>query len=291
MSKADTMREYALNQIGAPYVFGARGQACTPAYRGGIRPSTKAAHPTIVTKCQALTGKRASCAGCAFAGHRCYDCRGLTYCAAQAAGLRLSGSGCTSQWADAVNWDMQGVIADMPKEQVCIVMRQRKGSKVMEHTALYLGDGTTVEASVNVRRRTLAAGRWTHYGILRGQDTEGGNIMQNDVTVRKGSRSADVTALQTALEGLGYTLTVDGIFGSKTDAALKQFQAAHGLEADGVCGAITWAAIQAMSSKSTTVGQPQGAKHYTVTIPDVDEATATSLLNTYQGATAAVNNP
>ena len=86
MSISDKMREYALTQIGAPYVFGARGQTCTPAYRRGIKASTKTAHPTIVTKCQVLTGKRAACTGCAFAGRQCFDCRGLTACAAIAAG-------------------------------------------------------------------------------------------------------------------------------------------------------------------------------------------------------------
>ena len=183
------------------------------------------------------------------------------------------------------------MIADMPKNKVCIVMRQRKGSKVMEHTGLYLGDGTVVEAAVNVRRKEIAAGNWTHYGTLRGQDTEGGKLVQSNLTVHKGNRGADVTALQTALEGLGYTLTVDGIFGSQTDAALKQFQTAHGLEADGVCGAITWAAIQAVNAESTEGGLPQNATCYTVTVPDVDAATATALLDTYQGATAVARCP
>ena len=54
MSRSDIMREYVLAQVGAPYVFGARGQKCTPSYRGGISASTKAEHSSIVSKCQVL---------------------------------------------------------------------------------------------------------------------------------------------------------------------------------------------------------------------------------------------
>ena len=35
----------------------------------------------------------------------------------------------------------------------------------------------------------------------------------------------------------------DGIYGPKTEAALKAFQKSHGLTVDGVCGPATWTAI------------------------------------------------
>ena len=38
-------------------------------------------------------------------------------------------------------------------------------------------------------------------------------------TLRKGSTGQDVRELQTALNGKGYTLSVDGIYGDKTAAA------------------------------------------------------------------------
>jgi peptidoglycan hydrolase-like protein with peptidoglycan-binding domain len=46
----------------------------------------------------------------------------------------------------------------------------------------------------------------------------------------------DVKALQVALNTHGYGLVVDGIFGAKTEAALKAFQAANGLVDDGILG-------------------------------------------------------
>ncbi|GEM_PF-1094756 len=55
-----------------------------------------------------------------------------------------------------------------------------------------------------------------------------------------GSRGTDVSRMQDALRSAGYNPgTSDGIFGAKTVAAVKQFQAAKGLDADGKVGAKT----------------------------------------------------
>ena len=303
MTKSDAMKDYCIAQLGSPYVFGARGQYCTPGYRGGIKASTKAAHPTIVSKCQVLTGKSATCNGCRYKGKRCFDCRGITNCAAEAAGLRLEGSGCTSQWNDADNWAVQGEIGSMPLDKVCIVMRRRKGSSVMEHTALYMGDGTTIEASVDVKRKALSAGKWTHYGTLQGQYEKGDIDMPdtntNYATVKKGSQGDSVLAMQKLLNQLGFTLTEDGKLGSRTESVLRTYQRLHGLEVDGVCGPITWASLiaaaaaaTATDSQDSTVGIDTGSEPdmttYTLTTASLDADTAAQLLVEYAAATAVV---
>jgi len=242
MTKADVMVAYCESQIGSPYVFGARGQKCTPSYR---KSRASDAHPTIVSKCQVLTGKKSSCAGCAFNGDLCFDCRGLTYCAAQAAGLRLQGAGATSQWNDSANWAEKGPIAEMPSEKVCIVFFA--DGNTMEHTALYCGNGKTIEASVNVRYRPAKNGKPTHYGRLPRMDEEGGTDVQT--TVKYGSKGASVTELQNALVKLGYVVSVDGVFGNETSTVLKGYQETNGLEADGVCGPVTWATINTALGK------------------------------------------
>lgn len=64
-------------------------------------------------------------------------------------------------------------------------------------------------------------------------------------TLRRGARGGGVTALQRALASLGYSVTVDGAFGSQTESAVRQFQARSRLGADGIVGPQTKAAIAA----------------------------------------------
>ncbi|WP_338847319.1 glycosyl hydrolase 108 family protein [Massilia sp. W12] len=62
------------------------------------------------------------------------------------------------------------------------------------------------------------------------------------VTVRLGSSGDSVRALQSALG-----IAVDGQFGPQTEAALKEYQASHGLTADGIAGRNTWRALGLMA--------------------------------------------
>lgn len=63
-------------------------------------------------------------------------------------------------------------------------------------------------------------------------------------TLRKGDRGDDVKLLQKAL-----SLQADGVFGQRTFAAVVAFQKAHGLEPDGIVGAKTWALLGVTDSK------------------------------------------
>lgn len=64
-------------------------------------------------------------------------------------------------------------------------------------------------------------------------------------TLRRGSTGPEVTALQQRLTELGFDPNgIDGHFGPGTEAAVKAFQQAHGLAADGIVGPITRAALQ-----------------------------------------------
>ncbi len=61
-----------------------------------------------------------------------------------------------------------------------------------------------------------------------------------DGTLKRGDRGDAVVDLQNRLRKLGYlTDTADGIFGDTTEAAVKEFQKAVGLTADGVVGQTT----------------------------------------------------
>ena len=75
--------------------------------------------------------------------------------------------------------------------------------------------------------------------------TEGGKTVTVTIPqLEKGDKCTTVKALQQLLTAKGYdTLGADGIFGANTEKALKKYQAAKGLTADGVCGKNTWTAL------------------------------------------------
>lgn len=75
-----------------------------------------------------------------------------------------------------------------------------------------------------------------------------------------GARGDNVTQLQRDLTRLGYPLEDDGIFGRKTDEAVKKFQRDHGLEPDGIVGPKTRAAIDRANTPVPTAKLEQGAK-------------------------------
>ena len=61
---------------------------------------------------------------------------------------------------------------------------------------------------------------------------------------QRGDDGEEVLAIQKRLVELNYTVgTLDGEFGSATEKAVKAFQAAQGLEVDGVVGSATYRAL------------------------------------------------
>ena len=59
--------------------------------------------------------------------------------------------------------------------------------------------------------------------------------------LKKGSTDPAVRDLQEALKALGYNPgPIDGVFGATTEAAVKAFQQARGITADGIVGKVTW---------------------------------------------------
>ena len=74
------------------------------------------------------------------------------------------------------------------------------------------------------------------------QTNQSGVIDMN--TLRNGSKGTQVKVLQWLLNENGYNAgTVDGIFGTKTLTAVKAYQQAKGLTADGIVGRNTWKSL------------------------------------------------
>jgi g-D-glutamyl-meso-diaminopimelate peptidase len=56
-----------------------------------------------------------------------------------------------------------------------------------------------------------------------------------------GSRGTEVMKIQATLKKIGYNPgPIDGVFGSQTEEAVRQFQRNNGLTADGIVGANTY---------------------------------------------------
>ena len=138
---------------------------------------------------------------------------------------------------------------------------RRKG--FVEPLAAKFCSGTTVtcEGLSQWGSQYLARQGWSWLRILQnyyGTDTE---IVTNapqmslresypGTALRVGSRGRSVAQMQQALNRISQNfpalpkLKADGIFGSVTESAVRAFQNAFGLTADGIVGRITWYAIE-----------------------------------------------
>lgn len=272
--------------MGWPYVWGSYGQFCTKANREAYMNRSAIADgdkELIRKRCQILNSSKSSCTGCKYYPDlektRIFDCRGFTRWLLQQVGLTLKGAGATSQWNDASNWSEKGAIADMPKDKVCCVFK-RVGTK-MEHTGMHIGGGVIIHCSVEVKQGKTTDKGWTHYAIPKGLDgtvpTPEPQPDPTKPTLKKGSRGEYVSLLQTKLIMFGYDLGssgADGIFGKKTEEAVKKFQKDSGLKVDGIVGKDTWNALD---------GGSEAEVLYTVRIQHLHKTDAEELAAKYGG--------
>ncbi|WP_204152220.1 peptidoglycan-binding protein [Leptolyngbya sp. CCY15150] len=93
--------------------------------------------------------------------------------------------------------------------------------------------------------------------------------------IRRGSTGAQVVALQERLAALGYyTGGIDGDFGAGTDTALRAFQSRNNLTVDGIVGPGTEAALRSSSAVAAAAPTPPTTPAPTtppVRVPDPDD--------------------
>lgn len=88
---------------------------------------------------------------------------------------------------------------------------------------------------------------------------------QGPRVLRRGDRSEETRNIQQYLKDLGYNIGdagADGVFGSDTEAAVKQFQKDRGLAVDGAVGKNTYAALTKATAPAAPAGQSSGFKEY-----------------------------
>lgn len=197
-----------------------------------------------------------------------YDCSSLVISAFKEAGLPL-----TATYTGNMRYDfLRNGFKDASELNVVefnMGAGLRRGDVLLneqKHTAIYLGDGTLVQASINekgeitggqsgdqtgkeIHIRTYYNYPWQYVlryvGEENTSETDGGesNMLP---TLKRGSSGMSVKALQTLLKFRGCSLPkygVDGDFGVETETAVKVFQSAAKLTADGIVGAKTWKAL------------------------------------------------
>jgi len=86
-----------------------------------------------------------------------------------------------------------------------------------------------------------------------------------------GSTGARVRAIQARLTAKGYRVAVDGRYGPRTRDAVRRFQLAHHLIADGRVGAATWHALGLDAAAS--VPKPTGVTTTTPALPPLPAGT------------------
>ncbi|MFF5638219.1 peptidoglycan-binding protein [Streptomyces sp. NPDC012825] len=103
---------------------------------------------------------------------------------------------------------------------------------------------------------------WTYYMQLVGGSTSTPVNLDFPAynTLRSESTGTQVTAAQTLLNAQGFAAgTADGVFGTKTETAVKAFQSARGLSPDGVIGRQSWTALLSAGTKPVLQETSSGA--------------------------------
>lgn len=225
----DKVRAWAESQAGCPYVYGATGALCTPAYRRQRASQYPDYGKAITDNCPVLSGRQNLCGGCRHAGRPCYDCAQLTRAAMKLCGIALP-SGASSQWKSG-NWAWKGPLTPEAGRSLCLVFRESGDrERPMRHVGLSLGDGRVLDArghGEGVLLRPIGSYPWTHFALPAAL------YPQRVPPLQPGDRGPEVQRLQLLLIQRGHALPkhgADGIFGAETLEALQAFLRKQGLE-------------------------------------------------------------
>lgn len=134
---------------------------------------------------------------------------------------------------------------------------------------------------------------WPRYKSLVANGSSGGGGSTTTLTwpvVQYGNSGERVRTVQYLLQQWGYALTVDGGFGATTLDAVKNFQASHGLNADGVVGSASWPALTILTqqgdsgAKVSAVQSQLRESGYTVTVDGVFGSGTATAVRSFQSA-------
>lgn len=228
---------YAAGKKGTPYFYGAKMQILTESFMNRMHN----AYPSMVTKAYIALAKAKK-----QVGRENTDCSGLV------GGYTHKNLGSAQLYSQAYTRLPISTWRDWAIGVVC----WKKG-----HVGVYLGNGKVAEAKgINYGTviTDIEKGGWT-CGLTFSWIEYVYEIKIADYTykvanpyaepkrlLKKGMTGQDVKWLQYELVESGYKLTIDGDFGKKTLAALKEFQKSAKITVDGVAGEQTRNALKAV---------------------------------------------
>lgn len=213
------------------YIWGASGQVWTQANQDAATDATIREY------------------GQQWVGRRVVDCSGLFYWAFRELGGWIY-HGSNSIWDHSCRNDTKGVLKDGKRTDgkpirpgsAVFLTTDENGHKSRHHIGIYIGSNMCIEAK-GTRSGVVASGlnHWDEVAELKDVSYDGEVIR---TTLRNGCRGEEVKELQQDLIIKGYDPgTADGVFGSRTEKAVKAFQMDNGLTADGIVGPKTWAVL------------------------------------------------
>ena len=166
--------EKALSLVGQGYIYGAKGQICSPVFRQQQAAQYPDQADNILTT------------GAKWDGKPVWDCAQLTRAVAKAGGVSLV-SGATSQWTKTM-WRKTGTIETLPGNETVFMFRQADG--VMQHVGVALGDGACVHArgtEAGVVLQQVGEYPWTHWAVPGWPEEEEEKMAAATVTAPTGS--------------------------------------------------------------------------------------------------------
>ncbi|MGI5849667.1 MAG: peptidoglycan-binding protein [Christensenellales bacterium] len=228
VSAADQFAAYAASREGCLYVWGAQGQTMTKALIKKLEDSDKNFERALkqfekhVQNGLTLTA---------------YDCSGLVVAYLLEKGLINSDT-----TANGLFFNHCALIGKEDLKNGDLVFKKYQTKNKMYHVGVYMGDKTVVHAKGRddgVVREPFSKAGWNRYGrLIAFADSAGTTAHLRLLKVASPMmRGDDVKAVQSALCAKGYNPKgIDGVFGRDTENAVKAFQRAKGLKADGIVG-------------------------------------------------------
>lgn len=134
---------------------------------------------------------------------------------------------------------------------------------------------------------------WPRYKTLVANGSSGGGGSTTTLTwpvVQYGHTGERVRTIQYLLQQWGYAVTADGGFGSGTLDAVKNFQASHGLSADGVVGNASWPALTILAQQGDSGPKVRAVQSqlresgYAVTVDGVFGSGTYSAVRSFQSS-------